>query len=133
MFMKPIIYIFAFVLAVAGILVFTTKQLPQPQTLVKPSSVRANSCDPLERLELLNLWAHQLANENQKKPMIFAGIGKPTYMLNKDIAIGAAKYWQTQLDTIAKAERLIAASPREQQSDRIVQVGSAIGYGHTAG
>ena len=69
--------------------------------MLTPNGRPANK---IEKVMLLSMWANSLAEEQglaPKKKLIFAGLGKPTYPINKNIIMSNLSYWQ-RLDDLTK-------------------------------
>jgi len=102
--------------------------------MLKPTGAPVGNMD---RVMLLNLWARQLDRELAQPAMIFAGMGKPSYLLNEDIAIAAARYWQQYVTTVLQVKQSMAEQvlhvSLEQRCDKVAQASTAIDYGNPAG
>lgn len=99
--------------------------------MYKPNGIPADTICPLF---LLNIWAHHLNGQSERaendKPMIFAGLGKPTYFLNEEVTDSALQYWQQYRDSVARVKaELKTITNTENACDTIAQSGTAIDYG----
>ncbi len=97
--------------------------------MLKPNGSFSKSADPLV---LLNIWARHLDRHEEnlfKQKMIFAGIGKPSYFLNEDVAKTAMDYWSSNFEAIrlAKSHLTPHLSP-EKLTDEISKFSTAIDY-----
>lgn len=73
--------------------------------MFKPNGMSAKNSDPVV---LMNIWAHHLEKRSTtQRKMIFAGMGKPGYILNEDIAHAAMNYWESSIDHIAHDRSVI--------------------------
>ncbi|MCX5922474.1 MAG: pyridoxal phosphate-dependent aminotransferase [Candidatus Dependentiae bacterium] len=105
-------------------------------TLFKPNGTPAGTIDTLM---LLNMWTHhvdeQLQTKTGKSDMIFAGIGKPSYFLNEDLARSAADYWQSLVDANTQLVKSISQKNMsvEDNIETIRTNSTAIDYGDLAG
>jgi aspartate/methionine/tyrosine aminotransferase len=105
--------------------------------MLKPNGALAKNMDPLL---LIHLWSRYLdqewRNSGTNAKMIFAGIGKPSYFLNEDIASQAMNYWRHYVGAIAKVKQSIAEEKSlssDQRCDEIAKAATAIDYGLPAG
>jgi aspartate/methionine/tyrosine aminotransferase len=103
--------------------------------MLKPNKEPANNTDPLL---LLNHWAHHLNNtmpETNKQKMIFAGLGKPTYLLNDDIITASINYWKSYEMGVQGAKNRLQGKPldNEETCESIVNAHAAIDYGLSDG
>lgn len=103
--------------------------------MYKPNGMVAKELDPVM---LLNIWAHHLNQEtdrSQKKEMIFAGIGKPSYFINDVFARTAATYWQELVNKNSITSNFIAGNSfsQEQICNEIVSADTAVDYGPPEG
>ena len=99
----------------------------------KPNGFPAKNIDPVV---LLYIWAHYLENEQpSEKKMIFAGIGRPSYLLNEDLAQAAATYWQALLEKVSTTKKFLTETGRslEEKCALIARDTSAIDYDMPAG
>ena len=96
--------------------------------MLKPNGSPSKGVDPLI---LLHIWARHLDREENlvKQKMIFAGIGKPSYFLNEDVAKTAMDYWSSSFDAVRLAKSRLAPhlSP-EELTDEISRLSTAIDY-----
>lgn len=96
--------------------------------MLTPEGVLANKTD---KIMLLAMWANALNLENsqlefhniEKKQMIFAGMGKPTYPINQYIIKSQLSYWK-------KMEKLVLSSI---EGKKLVNENVAIDYGNPYG
>lgn len=99
----------------------------------KPNGFSSKTLDPVL---LLYIWAHYLQEQQpSEKKMIYAGIGKPSYLLNEDLALAATNYWQELLEKVAQTKKLITdttLSP-EEKCNWIASTSSAIDYDMPSG
>jgi aspartate aminotransferase/aminotransferase len=101
--------------------------------MFKPGGYEAKNIDGLI---LLNIWAHYLANNNpEKRKMIFAGLGKPSYILNQDIAIAEADYWNRYVAANQEVREFLSKDIdfSDQYCDDMIKKSTAIDYGLPAG
>lgn len=116
------------------VLCFFTTQFSL-HAIVRPSGSEIQTDDTMLRLDIFDAWTHHFAQVPHEKKMIFAGIGKPTYVLNKDIADAATNYWQQYVSIIAQLEQTIHDKKlsAQERCDIIAQASGAIDYGSTEG
>lgn len=97
--------------------------------LRKPNGTLAGD---LDRLMLLNIWAHNLnQNKEEGRPKIlFAGLGKPSYLLNEDLISAEMRYWQNLSRHVAETKRSIFQDKlsKEEWCEKIVKASTAIDY-----
>lgn len=93
-----------------------------------PDGFAAHEMDPTM---LLNIWACHLAASHDQ-PMIFAGIGSPSFPLNEDFALSAVYYWQEFLSNSQRVsdydlpsggdrERAIMAKALSRWYDQLIE------------
>lgn len=89
--------------------------------LYKPNGTPARD---LDRLILLNIWAHHIDNG-----MIFAGLGKPSYLLNEDVVNASVDYWQSLQHVIKAAQKKITKIKNNRKKEAVViDASTAIDY-----
>lgn len=107
--------------------------------LTMPSGNKATTVD---RLMLLAMWARHLQSQLHKHnshttpyPIIFAGLGKPTFPINRQTTEAASRYW-AHLNALSKSAQSVLeddniAPPRKR--DLIANLGCASDYGDPQG
>lgn len=97
--------------------------------LRKPSGTPAGD---LDRLMLLNIWAHTLKRQKEsgRDKMLFAGLGKPSYLLNEDLVSAEMHYWQDLNQHIVETKKNIAQEglSEHEKCEKIVKASTAIDY-----
>lgn len=97
--------------------------------LYKPNGTPAGD---LDRLILLNIWAHHLDESRLpgSQEMIYAGLGKPSYLLNEDLVASGLKYWHDLEELLCKTKHKIASSSlsEEEACEEIILASTAIDY-----
>src|SRR5260221_7178952 len=93
----------------------------------------------ISRIILLHMWAEQLQEEMNRSmtditrpPIIFAGMGKPTFPINEDVAQSALAYWGKLAYKAKEARTLIHDGQTLSKSARnkIASLSAAVDYGH---
>lgn len=98
--------------------------------MFKPNGFLAKNIDPLI---LLHTWAHHLnqkGSKSERNRMIFSGLGKPSYLLNEDLALSTAKYWQDLVYKLSTSKQALdnhLLTP-EEICENIVNLSTAIDY-----
>ena len=98
--------------------------------MFKPNGMPAKNICPVI---LLNIWAHHLNKENNQQlnqRMIFAGLGKPSYLLNEDLASAALQYWQDLIQAVSKVKPSLTNKnlTPQQICEEIINTPTAIDY-----
>lgn len=97
--------------------------------VLKPNGFKAQNIDSTM---LLYQWALQLRKEKGPE-MLFAGIGKPTYPLNEDVALAAMAYWQEKYIRISQLKRKALDLGLSDLSDLFAGGKVSIDYGLPGG
>ncbi len=97
--------------------------------MLKPNGFKAQNIDSTM---LLYQWALQLRKEKGPE-MLFAGIGKPTYPLNEDVALAAMTYWQEKYIRISQLKRKVLDRGLDCLSDLFAEGKASIDYGLPGG
>lgn len=88
-----------------------------------------HSADRSDPIVLLNIWAHYCNTQNvSQKEFIFAGMGKPSYLLNEDLAESAYAYWNDFLKRIKKVKRSTQKMSFQEASEKIIKSRTSIDY-----
>jgi aspartate/methionine/tyrosine aminotransferase len=96
-----------------------------------------NPAGTIERIMLLAMWANQLTQEgtiNGEPPVIFAGMGNPTFPINDVAAKAALDYWTEQLLISQQARHLLSDKlTSDATREQIIQLNSAVNDGDPQG
>lgn len=97
--------------------------------LRKPNGTPAGDID---RLMLLNIWAHHLNHQtgHEESKMLFAGLGKPSYLLNEDLVSAEMLYWQNLSRHVKETKNNIKQDrlSEVEKCEKIVKASTAIDY-----